>query len=289
MENTAQGSFFRLEESATKENVRELEDWDEIQRLLTDTDVYPQDLYDRINQVFRQTDAVSVKRDAVRDIYGDYGFRKSGDGTRGIVPGRDVADFFFGKDGFVRLSWDVIAHVIGGLVRDGEYLPYREEEDAIGDFDIPDERDSDEPIPEEPVLSGAEDALADTGRRDSGGQLSLFELYPSSDQEKGEDGDQILSDVTEIEETPGYMPFPVESRIAYDSRIFEVLGYLDGNHTAELGDIEQMQGLDRYKIRERLPVALIEKAELLKPFYTETELSQAVIQAVESGAPAAKA
>ena len=160
MENTAQGSFFRLEESATKENVRELEDWDEIQRLLTDTDVYPQDLYDRINQVFRQTDAVSVKRDAVRDIYGDYGFRKSGDGTRGIVPGRDVADFFFGKDGFVRLSWDVIAHVIGGLVRDGEYLPYREEEDAIGDFDIPDERDSDEPIPEEPVLSGAEDALS---------------------------------------------------------------------------------------------------------------------------------
>ena len=104
MENTAQGSFFRLEESATKENVRELEDWDEIQRLLTDTDVYPQDLYDRINQVFRQTDAVSVKRDAVRDIYGDYGFRKSGDGTRGIVPGRDAADFFFGKDGLDRKS-----------------------------------------------------------------------------------------------------------------------------------------------------------------------------------------
>lgn len=289
VENTAQGSFFRLEESATKENVRELEDWDEIQRLLTDTDVYPQDLYDRINQVFRQTDVMSVKRDAVRDIYRDYGFRKSEDGTRGIVPGRDAADFFFGKDGFVRLSWDVIAHVIGGLVRDGEYLPYREEEDAIGDFDIPDERDSDEPIPEEPVLGGAEDAPVDTDRRDSGGQLSLFELYPSSDQEKGEDGDQILSDVTEGEETPGYMPFPVGSRIAYDSRIFEVLGYLDGNRTAELGDIEQMQGLDRYKIRERLPVALIEKAELLKPFYTEAELSQAVIQAVESGDPTEEA
>ncbi len=288
-ENTAQGSFFRLEESATKENVRELEDWDEIQRLLTDTDVYPQDLYDRINQVLRQTDVMSVKPDAVRDIYQDYGFRKSGDGTRGIVPGRDAADFFFGKDGFVRLSWDVIAHVIGGLVRDGEYLPYREEEDAIGDFDIPDERDSDEAIPEESVSGGAEDALADTDRKDNGGQLSLFELYPSSDQEKGEDGDQILSDVTEIEETPGYMPFPVGSRIAYDSRIFEVLGYLDGNHTAELGDIEQMQGLDRYKIRERLPVALIEKAELLKPFYTEAELSQAVIQAVESGDPAEEA
>lgn len=192
--NTAQGSFFRLEESATKENVRKLEDWDEIQRLLTDTEVYPQDLYDRINQVFRQTGAMAVKRDAVRDIYGDYGFQKSGDGKRGIVPGRDVADFFFGKDGFVRLSWDVIAHVIGDLVRDGEYLPYREEEDAIGDFDIPDESNSDEPIPEEPILGGTENAQADMGRNDSGGQLSLFELYSNPYQESGEDGDQILSD-----------------------------------------------------------------------------------------------
>ena len=51
------------------------------------------------------------------------------------MPGRDVADFFFGKDGFVRLSWDVIAHVIGSLIEHGEYLPYREE-DAIDDYNI---------------------------------------------------------------------------------------------------------------------------------------------------------
>lgn len=31
-ENAAEGSFFRLQESATKENVREHKDWDEIQR-----------------------------------------------------------------------------------------------------------------------------------------------------------------------------------------------------------------------------------------------------------------
>ena len=280
-EDAAQGSFFRLKESATKENVRELGDWDEIQRLLTDTDVYPRDLYNRINQVFWQTETMALKRDAVRDIYRDYGFRKSGDGKRGIVPGKDVADFFFGEDGFVRLSWDVIAHVIGSLVRDGEYRPYRE--DAIGDFDIPGERDSDEPISEETVSGGTEDALADTGRNDSAGQLSLFELYPDSDQEREEGGGQILSDAVEGEETPEYVPFPVGSRIAYDSRIFEVLGYLDGNHTVELGDIEQLQGLGRYKMRERLQVDLIEKAELLKSFYKEAELSQSVVQTVEDG------
>ncbi|HCT90695.1 MAG TPA: hypothetical protein DF613_04830, partial [Lachnospiraceae bacterium] len=224
--------------------------------------MYPHDLYDRINRVFLQTDAMTVKQDAVRDIYLDYGFQKSGDGKRGIVPGRDVADFFFGEDGFVRLSWDVVAYVIGALVRDGEYLPYREEEDAIGDFDIPDESDSDEQIPEEYSSGGTEDAQADTGRNDRGGQLSLFELYPNPYQEGGEDGDQILSDAAEgQEETPGYVPFPIGSRIAYDSRIFEVLGYLDDNHTVELGDIEQQTGLGHYKVRERLPVALIEEAK----------------------------
>ncbi len=356
-ENAAEGSFFRLQESATKENVREHKDWDEIQRLLTDTSVYPQDLYDRINQVFRQAGTMEVKRDAVRDIYRDYGFQKSSDGTGGIVPGRDVADFFFGKDGFVRLSWDVIAHVIGSLIEHGEYLPYREEdaiddynildedvsgedaagedvsdEDAVGedvsnedtagedipdqdtsgaeksnveipnrkiaDKDVPDEDNSDKKYSDEDTSNGnnseehisgesisggtnaAESAVNDHGD----GQISLFEIYPGPYGEDGKGGDQILRPETEQEaETPGYMPFPVGSRIAYDSRIFEVLGYLDGNHTAELGDIEQLRGSGGYQVRERLPIALIENAELLQPFYTDAEISKTVIQAVENG------
>ena len=71
------------------------------------------------------------------------------------------------------------------------------------------------------------------------------------------------------------------SRIAYDDRIFEVLQYLDDNHTVELGDIEQLQGLHGYKVIERLPVVLIENAELLQPNYTEGEVAQTVVQSVE--------
>ena len=52
------------------------------------------------------------------------------------MPGKDVADFFFGEEGFVRLSWDVITHVIDFLMQNSEYIPYHEEEDAIGDFKI---------------------------------------------------------------------------------------------------------------------------------------------------------
>ena len=215
--NAAEGSFSRLTESATKENVREHKDWDEIQRNLTDTDMYPQEMYEHINQVFWQADAMAVKRDAVRDIYLDYGFRKSSDRTRSIMPGKDVADLFFGEDGFVRLSWDVITLVIGSLIEHGEYLPYRDEEDTLDDFSIPDEDISD----------NTEDAQTDAEESHGGGQLSLFEIYPGPYEEDGKGGDQILQSETEPEE---------------------------------------------------------EKAELLKPFYSEADVTQMVIRAAEEGA-----
>ena len=60
-----------------------------------------------------------------------------------------------------------------------------------------------------------------------------------------------------------------------------MLQYLDDNHTVELGDIEQLQGLHGYKVIERLPVVLIENAELLQPNYTEGEVAQTVVQSVE--------
>lgn len=266
-EHAAEGSSFHIPQSATKENIREHKDWEEVQSLLTDTGVFPLELYDRINQVFAKETDPAVKRNAVRDIYLDYGLQKSSDGTRGIMPGKDVADFFFGEEGFVRLSWDVITHVIGSLMQNSEYIPYHEEEDAIGDFNIPDE---------------IEDMQLGSRKDHEDGQLSLFELYPGPYEDDGKGGDQILPEETEPEEIKsGYMPFPVGSRIAYDDRIFEVLQYLDDNHTVELGDIEQLQGLHGYKVIERLPVVLIENAELLQPNYTEGEVAQTVVQSVE--------
>lgn len=268
-EHAAEGSSFHIPQSATKENIREHKDWEEVQSLLTDTGVFPLELYDRINQVFAKETDPAVKRNAVRDIYLDYGLQKSSDGTRGIMPGKDVADFFFGEEGFVRLSWDVITHVIGSLMQNSEYIPYHEEEDAIGDFNIPDE---------------IEDMQLGSRKDHEDGQLSLFELYPGPYEDDGKGGDQILPEETEPEEIKsGYMPFPVGSRIAYDDRIFEVLQYLDDNHTVELGDIEQLQGLHGYKVIERLPVVLIENAELLQPNYTEGEVAQTVVQSVEDG------
>lgn len=126
-ENNAGGSFYIIPESATGENVRELAQWDFVQGLLTDTEIYPPEMYARISGIFDSGASLRERRDAVRDVYGEYGFRKSGDGKRGIVPGRDVADFFFGEDGFVRLSWETVAHAVGMLIDEGVYVPAREQ------------------------------------------------------------------------------------------------------------------------------------------------------------------
>ena len=183
-EHAAEGSSFHIPQSATKENIREHKDWEEVQSLLTDTGVFPLELYDRINHVFAKETDPAVKRNAVRDIYLDYGLQKSSDGTRGIMPGKDVADFFFGEEGFVRLSWDVITHVIGSLMQNSEYIPYHEEEDAIGDFNIPDE---------------IEDMQLGSRKDHEDGQLSLFELYPGPYEDDGKGGDQILPEETEAD------------------------------------------------------------------------------------------
>lgn len=114
--NSAGGFFYSIQESASKENVRELAQWDSVQGLLTDTEIYPPELYERISGIFRSGVSLQERQDVVRDVYRDYGFRKSGDGKRGIVPGRDVADFFFEEDGFVRLSWETIVHAIDTLI-----------------------------------------------------------------------------------------------------------------------------------------------------------------------------
>ena len=90
--------------------------------------------------------------------------------------------------------------------------------------DISNGNNSEEHISGESISGGTnvgESAVNDHGD----GQLSLFEIYLGPYGEDGIGGDQILRPETEQEtETPGYMPFPVGSRIAYDSRIFEEIG-----------------------------------------------------------------
>ena len=186
-ENTAGGSPFIIRESATKENVGEHPDWNSIRSLLTDTEVYPAELYGTISEVFRDSATIQERQEFVRDIYRNYGFRKSSDGKRGIVPGKDVADFFFPEDGFVRLSWEVIVHVIGTLIKDGEYVS----------FVFAPEEAAEEPIPlNDPEMAGHGD-----------GQISLFEVFQNPFAEGSGQEDNIIAETEEVDTNTGTQLF----------------------------------------------------------------------------------
>lgn len=208
--NSAGGSFYSIQESASKENVRELAQWDSVQGLLTDTEIYPPELYERISGIFRSGVSGRERQDAVRDVYGDYGFRKSGDGKRGIVPGKNVADFFFEEDGFVRLSWETIAHAIGTVMEEGGYIlcePAPEE--PAGDLTLAKrlaDGNTDEP--------GAQGSTADVNAGEAGRheepesamQLSLFEMpeTPNPFAEDGEPGDNVITEPEAAEDGGGF-------------------------------------------------------------------------------------
>lgn len=202
--NSAGGSFYSIQESASKENVRELAQWDSVQGLLTDTEIYPSELYERISGIFRSGVSGRERQDAVRDVYGDYGFRKSSDGKRGIVPGKDVADFFFGEDGFVRLSWETIAYAIGTVMEEGGYMPYEpaSEEPAV-DLTL-----AKRPVGGNTGESGAQGSTAEVNAGDAGRQeepesamqLSLFEMPEKPFAEDGEPGDNVITEPEAVED-----------------------------------------------------------------------------------------
>lgn len=246
--------------------IREHEDWEHIQHLLMDTEVYPLEMYEHLARLFDEQRDKAKREEGIREIYLDYGEQSNGDKTRGIVPHKKGADFFFGEEELVRLSWETITQVVTTLVEEGTYFSPQEEKEPLGEFLIPDEE---------------EERQREEKESRGNGQLSLFELYPGPYDEQPEGGDQVLAGEQEEEVKVGYRPFPVGSKIAYDGRLFEVLGYVNDNQTIELGDIEERQSTGGYKVRERLPVDLLKTAQLLKDFYPEGEIGKSIVQAVE--------
>lgn len=225
--NSAGGSFYSIQESASKENVRELAQWDSVQGLLTDTEIYPPELYERINGIFRSGVSGRERQDAVRDVYGNYGFRKSSDGKRGIVPGKDVADFFFEEDGFVRLSWETIAHAIGTVMEEGGDMPCAPApEEPAGDMTLAKRLTGGNADESGAQGSTAEVNAGDAGRQEepeSVMQLSLFEMPEKPFAEEGEPGDNMITE-PEAAEDGGRFHAAVNYRFSPEHHLY------DGGH-----------------------------------------------------------
>ena len=202
-EKSGDSSFLLLPLDDGKE-LREQEDWEYIQRLLVDTEVYPLEMYARIARLFDEQPDEAKRKEGMREIYLDYGEQSNGDKTRGIVPHKTGADFFFGEEKLVRLSWEVITQEVTTLVEEGAYFSHQEEKEPWGEFLIPDEE---------------EERQREEKEREGNGQLSLFALYPGPYEEPPGGGDQVLAGEQEEEAKVGHRLFPVGSKIAYDGRL----------------------------------------------------------------------
>ncbi|NJD04440.1 MAG: DUF3846 domain-containing protein, partial [Ruminiclostridium sp.] len=124
----------------TDEQVREY-----YEGILKSTDLYPIEMYQKIQTLFATNMNLEDKAVALSKIYEDYGNAEYQTDVllKTTHRGADGMSFYFG-DGYTHIPWHTIAHIIEILIGEGEYpatIPEESLADKIGDFNIPDEID----------------------------------------------------------------------------------------------------------------------------------------------------
>ena len=224
-------------------------------------------------RIYQAVRTMQAKKDRQRFIQDEYGLYGQSDGGRSLEsrPGKGIA-LSYRENGlnFQRqLSWPQVEERITALVRQDAYLT----EDEKAEFETL----------EELHFTGEEQTEEITPVHLENSQITLFDFVPSTDSyedNSGEDNDNLLDGHTA---EPERFPFREGDRIAYRDRVYEILKFLHDGHTVEVGDISQLQNLAGFKIRERVPLLEITDCKLLKSSYTESEIADMVVNAVQSG------
>lgn len=164
-----------------------------------------------------------------------------------------------------KMTWEKVERRIMELIRQDAYLS--EEEEA--------ELEHEEEMHYAPEEAGMPEEVSDR-------QLSLFDMGMESGYEDNiGSGQDALLDADKAPERP--RPFHEGERISYNGRVYEILQYLYDNRTVEIGYISQLNNLNGFKIRERVPVTEIEGCQAVKDNYTDGETASMVETAVQSG------
>ena len=197
-----------------------------------------------------------------------HGRRLDATPTKGIIIEYHEGEQYFRQ----QLSWAEVEHRIMELVRQDIYLTEEEkaklevlEEQHLAEKELTE--DSLPPIQAEPEIR----------------QITLFDIASQSDTYEdtdGSDNDNLLDENTN---EPEPLPFQEGDRIYYQGQVYEILQFLHDGRTVEVGEISQLQSLAGFKIRERVPLSEIADSKLLKNSYSEGEISEMVVGAVESG------
>lgn len=209
------------------------------------------------------------------------------------ITGTDTGLDFETEGQLFSFEYGELADHIDRLILHGVY-PYSAEDSMLDDYEIPDEADErngvqDEETEEnlaemEPTFTGGEQTEDITPpAQPENRQITLFDFVPLSDTYEdtgGGDNDNLIDQNTT---EPEPLPFQEGDRIYYRDRVYEVLKFLHDGHTVEIGEVSQLQNLAGFKIRERVPVSEIADCKLLKNSYTEGEIAEMVVNAVQSG------
>ena len=227
-------------------------------------------------RIYRAVLAMQSKKDRqafIKQEYGWYSISSQGRRLEATPTNGIMIEYRTGEQHFrQQLSWAEVERHIVELVRQDAYLTEEEKEEleALEELHLTEEElleDSLPPVQAEPEIR----------------QITLFDIAPKTDTYEDTDGgdNDNLFDKNTTE--PEQLPFKESDRIYYRGQLYEILRFLHDGRTVEIGEISQLQNLAGFKIRERVPLSEIADSKLLKNSYSEGEIAEMVVGAVQSG------
>ncbi len=167
-----------------------------------------------------------------------------------------------------KMTWEKVERRIMELIRQDAYLS--EEEEA--------ELEHEEEMHYAPEETGMPEEAPDR-------QLSLFDMGMESGYEDNTgSGQDALLDTDKVPEQ--LRPFQEGERISYNGRVYEILQYLYDNRTVEIGDISQLENLNGFKIRERVPATEIEGCQTVEDGRSDGEAASQTTGTAQNTIPA---
>lgn len=227
-------------------------------------------------KIYRAVLAMQSKKDRqvfIKQEYGWYSISSQGRRLEATPTNGIMIEYRTGEQHFrQQLSWAEVERHIVELVRQDVYLTEEEKEEL--------EALEEQHLTEEELL---EDSLPSVQAEPEIRQITLFDIAPKTDTYEDTDGSDHDNLFDKNTTEPEQLPFKESDRIYYRGQLYEILRFLHDGRTVEIGEISQLQNLAGFKIRERVPLSEIADSKLLKNSYSEGEIAEMVVGAVQSG------
>lgn len=262
--------------------------------LTLDTREWLKELCDFFQGGHKQAIKANALKAFYRNLDTDY-TTKTGDYLH--ITGTDTGIDFETDGQAFSFEYGELADHIDRLIHHSIY-PYSAEGSMLDDYTIPDEVDEINSARDEEKSEGQAEQeilgeLLDTAGEQTEAispptqppksQITLSDFVSPTDSyedNSGGDNDNLIDEHTT---EPEQFPFQEGDRISYHDRVYEVLKFLHDEQTVEIGNISQFKNLVGFKIRERVPLSLIADCEVLKDRYSDGEIAEMVVNAVQSG------